>query len=432
MNTTVDQIYSQLPPPKRHAKRELTPEEVNLATWTSVITGRRGMDERAALEASIPTVLAADPATARILVVDDEPINVQVVAAFLEDAGYQNIRTFTNSVEALISVERDDFDVALLDVMMPQISGLDLLKQINESARHADVPVIILTASTERSLKSKALELGAADFLNKPFDPEELLARTENALIRKAHFDHIQSYARELEEQVQRRTAELVSSQMQLVHCLGRAAEYRDNETGLHVVRVGRFSSVIACELGLDAVMVRQIELAATLHDIGKIGLPDSILLKPGRLDPDELERMREHALLGEEIVSPARSRPSSHGVELTLADQLLYSFDSPLMRMAATIAATHHEKWDGSGYPHGLAGEDIPLEGRIVAVADVYDALSSKRPYKEAFPDEKCVAILEEGRGQHFDPTILDAFMARHDEIRQIAIHYTDDESIR
>jgi putative two-component system response regulator len=360
-----------------------------------------------------------DRTRARILVVDDEPINVEVLVAYLEDEGYSNIISYTDSVSLLMQLETIDFDVVLMDLMMPRVSGLDLLQQIHDSRRLRHIPSIVLTASTDRSTKRKAIDLGAADFLCKPFDPEELLSRVQNALIRKAHLDRIQNDKLDLMQRVEQRTAELVSSQIQLIQCLGRAAEYRDNDTGKHVIRVGRFSAILAEELGLDPVTVQRIEMAATLHDIGKLGVPDTVLLKPGRLTEEEMACIRSHAALGKAIITAQEDNLSDLDGHPT--------YVSPLLAMAAVIAGSHHERWDGSGYPDKLSGENIPLEGRIVAVADVFDALTTERPYKKAFSIEESVSIIEKGSGTHFDPAVVNAFMNRLPEIRQVCLRYQD-----
>ncbi|WP_437230482.1 HD domain-containing phosphohydrolase [Planctomicrobium sp. SH661] len=403
-------------------------QRADLLSMAAAITGIDVMQNSGMQDDSDP--FAVDRKTARLLVVDDEPINVDVVCAYLEDEGYSNILTYTDSVAALIALEHEQFDVALLDIMMPRISGLDLLQQMRDSRHLRHIPCIVMTASTDRSTKRSAIELGAADFLNKPFDPEELLSRTQNALIRKAHYDQMQVHARDLERQVTQRTAELVSSQIQLIHCLGRAAEYRDNDTGRHVLRVGRFSGIIADQLGLDKVAVQQIELAASLHDIGKLGVPDSILQKPGRLDPNEMVIMQQHAALGHAIIAPHTSSPFSIHDDNGAGDDLVDSFESPLLKLAATIAATHHERWDGSGYPYNMKGEDIPLPGRIVAVADVFDALSTRRPYKNAFPFDECVNMIRQGSGSHFDPAVVEAFLQRLPEIKLVYLRYQDQET--
>jgi putative two-component system response regulator len=240
--------------------------------------------------------------------------------------------------------------------------------------------------------------------------------------------DYLRQYAAALERQVQLRTLELAASRLELIHCLGRAAEYRDNGTGMHVVRVGRYAGIIARQLGLNAATVELIEQAAPLHDVGKIGIPDAILLKPGKLTEDEFDVIRQHCEFGKRIVDEMTSDDRRAMAAHAPADSPIVQVGrSPMLQMAARVALTHHEKWDGSGYPHGLAGEQIPLEGRITAVADVFDALSNKRPYKPAFPLERCFAMLEEGRGTHFDPRILDAFFARRKEVLRVRREYLE-----
>ena len=229
-----------------------------------------------------------------------------------------------------------------------------------------------------------------------------------NALLVKGHQD-------ELEARVRVRTAELEKVRQELIFCLARASEYRDNETGNHVVRVGCFAQIIGRELGLDQEHVEMLRQAATLHDLGKIGVPDAILLKPGKLTPAEFELMKKHAGFGKKICQPmSNDEMGAFTSHTTVGANIISGCTSPVLAMAATIALTHHERWDGTGYPLGLAGEDIPLDGRITAVADVFDALSSKRPYKPAFPLAKCFGILEDNRGTHFDPAVLDAFLAQ------------------
>ena len=287
----------------------------------------------------------------------------------------------------------------------------------------------MLTATEDHELKLSALELGATDFLRKPVDRTDLVPRVRNALSVKSFQDHLQVYAKELERQVQERTAELEASRLEVIYCLARAAEFRDNQTGRHVIRVGRYVGEIAKRLGLKAEEVSLLQLAAPLHDMGKIGIPDAVLLKPGRLDGAEFDRMKKHAEFGHDIVSTADgndwglfSEHTSRGAELMQASR------SPLLKLAASIAMTHHEKWDGSGYPKGLKGEAIPIEGRMTAVADVFDALGSKRTYKLASPLEKCLKMIREGRGSHFDPQIVDAFFEALPEITQIREQLTDD----
>ncbi len=294
----------------------------------------------------------------------------------------------------------------------------------------AYIPTLVCTAFDNVQVKLEALELGATDFLTKPINAAELVVRVRNALVVKAHHDHLKNYARELADQVRHRTAELAASRLELIHCLARAAEYRDNETGRHVIRVGRYAEIIARRMGLDPQFVELIEHAAPLHDMGKVGIPDMILLKPGTLSPEEFEMMQRHCIYGKRTFEPmSRDEWRMFKSHTFLGEMIMDVRSSPIITMAAKIALTHHEKWDGNGYPMGLSGEDIPLAGRITAVADVFDALSSKRPYKPAFPLERCFAIMEEGRGTHFDPKVLDAFLAAREDIVEIRMEYIDVE---
>lgn len=374
---------------------------------------------------------AVNVRNARIAIIDDEELNVRVVRKHLADAGYSNFLPITDSTQAIASIRADRPDLILLDIMMPEVSGLDILHLLSLEDRLRQIPVLILSASTEVELKRVCLELGVTDFLAKPVDPYELLPRVRNVLLSKHDRDQLAQHAEQLEEQVRQRTAELAASREEVVHCLARAAEYRDDDTGRHVVRVGKYVGVIAREMGFNESRVEVLELAAQLHDIGKIGVPDAVLRKPGKFEPDELERIRRHCAMGKDIISPLTSSDwkmlKSHA---NLGANLLNVASSPLLMLAARIAQTHHERWDGTGYPLGLQGEDIPIEGRMTAVADVFDALSTKRPYKPAFPREKCFAILNEGRGTHFDPTVLDAFFRRSAEIIEVQMDYMDMDS--
>ena len=286
----------------------------------------------------------------------------------------------------------------------------------------------MLTAAHDAETKVRSLELGASDFLGKPVDPSELIARVRNVLTVKAYHDQLDKYAQELEEQVRARTAELAMSRQELILSLARAAEFRDDDTGRHVVRVGRYVRAIAEELGMDEDDASMYEQAAQMHDVGKIGIPDSILLKPGKLEPHEYERMQKHCNYGKHVfeVMGAKEleviRRHTH-----FGGEILKISRSPILKLAHEIALSHHEHWNGGGYPLGLSGEDIPLGGRITAVADVFDALSTKRPYKPAFPREKCFDILEKESGKQFDPTVLEAFFARRRDIVQIQIEFAD-----
>ncbi|MDZ4821271.1 MAG: response regulator [Planctomycetota bacterium] len=360
----------------------------------------------------------------RIMLVDDEPINIKVAKKYLANAGFTEFYSTSNAAEALPMIIRNEPDVVLLDIVMPQFSGLDLLAAIRADSQMVHMPVVMLTAVEDRETKCQALELGATDFLSKPVDPSELVSRVRNLLGVKSHFDHMHHYAVELERKVNERTAQLEASHQDVIHCLARAGEFRDDDTGRHVLRVGRYAGVIARQLGWDEDSARRIEQAAQLHDIGKLGIPDAILSKPGKLTAEEFEMMQKHCGFGKSVFETISQREAMKLREHTdLGNHILGACGSPVLDLAAEIALTHHERWDGSGYPIGLAGKDIPISGRITAVADVFDALSTKRCYKPSFPLEKCLTILEEGRGKHFDPEVLDAFFAAREQILKVQI---------
>ncbi|MEK6258424.1 MAG: HD domain-containing phosphohydrolase [Planctomycetota bacterium] len=366
--------------------------------------------------------------TAKILVVDDEPINVKVCHKYLRELGYEQCLGVTDSTRAMATILTERPDLIILDVMMPVVSGVDLLRTIRAHEELAQLPVLILTAASDRTTKLTVLELGASDLLAKPIDPSELAPRVRNALTIKKYHDGLRDYAHTLEEAVRVRTADLEASRTDVIHCLARAVEYRDDHTGRHVERVGRYAGIIAEAMGLEAETCRMLQLAAQLHDVGKIGIADDVLLKPGRLTPEEYDRMQRHTLFGKKIVEQMSDRDwEKVRQHVQIGSKILEAPRSPLLAMAARIALTHHERWDGTGYPLGLAGEDIPLEGRITAVADVFDALSSRRPYKPAFSLDKCFEILQQERGSHFDPNAIDAFFSQRDRIVQAQIELAD-----
>ncbi len=374
---------------------------------------------------SVASLVDSPKSRAKIMIVDDERIIISVVRRFLQADGYRNFVEVTDPLQAMDSILREQPDLVLLDINMPQISGLDILKQKQGVESLKLTPFIVLSASQDREVKQQALELGAMDFLAKPVEQIELKLRVQNTLLVKQHFDHLSCYARDLEQKVKERTLLLERSREQILQCLARAAEYRDNETGRHVVRVGKYARVIAEQLQLPATFCAQIEMAAPLHDLGKIGIPDSILLSPGKLTCQEFEVMKQHCEIGRGILDPFAAEevellrnPNTNKADLPASMRL------PLLTMAARIAQTHHEKWDGTGYPLGLKGESIPIEGRITAVADVYDALCSQRPYKPEFRIEKALEIMLADRGTRFDPDVLDAFcvkIAKVERIRQL-----------
>ena len=387
---------------------------------------------RAPVDSSIVSKTKDFVRQAKVMIIDDEMLVIKVVKRYLSAEGYANFVTVNDSRQALEKIWEEQPDVILSDIHMPEVSGLDILRARQKDAKLTSIPVLILSGSSGDEVMREALELGATDFLAKPVDPYALSLRVQNALIVKSHHDHLASYALDLEEQVSRRVKQLEDSREQIVHCLARAAEYRDNETGEHIIRVGKYCRVIAEELGFPEKYCREIELGAQLHDVGKIGIPDSILLNPGRLTSEEFDVMKAHCGVGLEIMEPlsqqdgerVRSHASSGGF-------IMETVDSPMLQLAASIARTHHEKWDGTGYPEKLAGEAIPIEGRICCVADVFDALCSERPYKPKFPLKKCLEIMLSERGTRFDPKVLDAFFARFAEIEEIRQTYNDQTTV-
>ena len=362
------------------------------------------------------------------MIVDDEQLVIRVVRRFLQSEGYENFVTLTQSVGAIDLIESEQPDVVLLDVVMPTVSGLDILRARQDYPSLQLTPFIILSGNQDLEIKQEALENGAADFLAKPVEKFELTLRIKNALLLKKHYDDLASHAFNLEQEVVERTRQLERSREQILQCLARAAEYRDNETGRHVVRVGKYARVIAERLGLPKDFCTQLELAAQLHDLGKIGIPDSILLSPGKLSSEEFDVMKRHCEIGREILDPfAADEIESLRQNKSDPKRLPSNMRSPLLVLAAKIAQTHHEKWDGSGYPLGLKAEQIPIEGRITAVCDVYDALCSARPYKAGFAVEKALAMILAERGTRFDPRVLDAFMDQIIKIEKIRKVYSD-----
>lgn len=365
----------------------------------------------------------------RVLMVDDEP---RVLAGFrraLLGRGLEcELREAGNGREALEVLRREPIDVVLSDVQMPGMDGLELLQAIRAETAWETVQVVIVTGLDARDQKARAIELGASDLLTKPVSTAELQARLRNALQLKAYQDDLRARNAVLEEEVRRRTTEIAASRAEVVFRLAKAAELRDEETGLHVVRVGCYCRTIAQTLDLGAAFCDTIFLAGPLHDVGKIGIPDEILLKPGKLDPGEWTVMRRHTQIGAAILS---REPGAFEALLSSSGGLRSLVEprpeNPVLAMAADIAMAHHERWDGDGYPRGLAGNDIPLAARICAVADVYDALGSVRPYKPAYPEEQVLAIMADGRGSQFDPEVYDAFGDCLPELQALRRRFVD-----
>lgn len=344
--------------------------------------------------------------TAKILIVDDQAPNVVLLEKILQADGYDQVTATTDSRQVAELYARHHFDLVLLDLNMPYLTGFEVMQQLNELEPDNYVPILVLTALPDMKTRLRALESGARDFLTKPFDRLEVLSRIRNMLEVRMMHNQIRDQNRMLEEKVQERTRELADTRFEIIRRLGRAAEYRDNETGLHIVRMSKYSQLLGRAAGMSQTQSELLLNASPMHDIGKIGIPDSILLKPGKLDMDEWEVMKTHPVIGAEILS---------------------GHQSELMGMASQIALAHHEKWDGSGYPHGLQGEEIPLEARVVAVCDVFDALTTARPYKKAWPVEEAIAYIHDNSGKHFDPELVNLCPAILPEILLIRARYAE-----
>jgi putative two-component system response regulator len=328
---------------------------------------------------------------APILIVDDQPDIVQLLATILTLDGYRAVQTTTDPTRTLDLVLTLRPHLVLLDLSMPQMDGFAVMAQLRETLPpNQFLPILVLTADDSIATRRRALAGGATDFLTKPFDQIEVRLRVGNLLRTQALHLALLNQAETLEQQVRERTAELEQARLETLNSLALAAEYRDDATGQHTRRVAELSGRIASALGLPDDAIARLQRAAPLHDVGKIGIPDGILLKPDRLTVDERETMKNHTLIGAELLSVGRSGT---------------------LQLARQIALTHHERWDGYGYPAGLAGPDIPIEGRIVALADTWDALIHERPYKPAWPAEVALAEIAQLRGSQFDPVVVDAF---------------------
>ncbi|HYD68934.1 HD domain-containing phosphohydrolase [Azospirillum sp.] len=341
----------------------------------------------------------------RIVIVDDSVSSLAALEALVRAIPGCAPLPFARSAEALAWCLRNDSDLILLDYHMPPPNGLEFIAAYRREAAHPDVPVVMVTTSGSRDVRLRALHLGATDFLTKPVDESEFLARIRNLL--RLHQSHriLTTRSQWLAEEVARATCTLVQRERETILFLSRAAEHRDPETGDHLVRMAAYARIIAEGMGQPADFVELIHTAAPMHDVGKIGIPDHILLKTGRLTACEVAIMQQHTVYGHEILAGS---------------------SSPLLLLAAEIALSHHERFDGAGYPHGLRGGDIPLAGRITALADVFDALTSVRPYKEAWPVERARAYVLAESGAHFDPACVEAFRARWPEIREVAARYS------
>lgn len=365
----------------------------------------------------------------RVLFVDDEPNVLAAYRRLLRPQHQLWELDFCDCPQiAWEKLCRDHYDTVVTDLQMPGMSGFQLLERILDNPETREIPVVIVTGTGDMHSKARALEIGAMDLLSKPVSAEDLKARLGTVLRLKSCQDQLRSQNESLEQRVRQRTAELHASRMDIVWHLAKAAEFRDEDTGNHILRVGCYSRVVAEALGLGTGYTDDIFLASPLHDLGKISIPDEILRKPGRLTEEEWRIMSTHCQLGADILHQGRSMLLLYrrwgALPVGVASEM---FDNPLLVMASEIALAHHEKWDGSGYPKGLSGEDIPLSARIVAICDVFDALRSSRPYKRAYSLEKTLAILEQEKGRHFDPDVYDAFSASLDCILQIGNELSD-----
>lgn len=344
---------------------------------------------------------------ARILVVDDQPGNVRLLEVFLGEAGYRHVEGMTDPTLVLERLDSAPLDLLLLDMRMPVLDGLAVLSLLQEPIHQEGLQVIVLTAQTERETRLAALSLGARDYLVKPFDTDEVLCRIRNALESRFLYQDREGEAERLEELVAQRTEQLIETQFELVRCLARAGEFRDSDTGSHIFRVSIGCHLLAHAAGLPRQQTELIRYASMMHDIGKIGIADQLLLKPGKLTTEEFEQIKAHCQFGVDILG---------------------DYNADVTRMARKIAFTHHERWDGKGYPSGLRGEDIPIEGRITAIIDVYDALTSERPYKRALPADEALAIIRESAGTQFDPRLVEHFISIFPEFQKQMLRLSRD----
>jgi putative two-component system response regulator len=345
----------------------------------------------------------------QVLIIDDTEINLILFGALVKKLDQCHAHTFSDSRKALDWVERNIPDLVIVDYMMPELDGLEFIRLLRAMPGRQNVPILMITANDQREIRYQALDLGANDFLTKPVDTVEFLARARNMLNLNQARRNLADRAEWLADEVRKATIEILERERETVIRLSKAAEYRDPETGAHILRMAHFSKLIGRELGLSEEDQQLLLDAAPMHDIGKVGIPDKILLKPGRLDPEEFDVMKQHSMFGYELLKGSASK---------------------VLQAGAEIARGHHEKFDGSGYPLGLKGEEIPIFSRIVAVADVFDALTSERPYKRAWALDAAVDFLKSGSGSHFDPRCVDAFLSVWDEVLQVRDSHRDVET--
>jgi putative two-component system response regulator len=347
-----------------------------------------------------------------VMVVDDQPRNLRLFERLMQGKGFR-IQVFTNGIQALSAAERKPPDLVVLDINMPVLDGWEVNARLKQTPTLSEIPVLFLSGISDAHSKARAFASGGVDYITKPFQSEEVLARIETHLRLHGLKRQLAMHNRRLEERVKEQVAEISNSQRATITALAKLAESRDDDTGQHITRVQEFCRALALHLQdnspyshlISEAFIDDIYHASALHDVGKVGTPDAILLKPGKLTNEEFDIMKTHSIIGHEtLLKVSQAHPGNSMIE-----------------MGALIARHHHEKWDGRGYPDGLAGENIPLPARIMAIADIYDALGSKRPYKDPMPHEKCCAIIEEGRGTHLDPIVVDGFLTIKEEFLRL-----------
>ncbi|MEQ6340585.1 MAG: response regulator [Gammaproteobacteria bacterium] len=343
----------------------------------------------------------------KVLLTDDDPDHIALVQALLDKVDGCETQCFTVSADSLTWCETNVPDLVIVDYMMPEVDGMEFIRRFRGMAGKEVIPVIMVTSRNEVDVRHQALNIGATDFLTKPVDAIELSARVRNMLTIRRNQKQLANRAVWLAGEVEKATAGIVARERETIVRLSKAAEYRDPETGAHIIRMSHYARLIARSIGLSEEEQDLIQKAAPMHDIGKVGIPDNILLKPGRLEPDELKIMRQHAQIGHEILKDS---------------------DSPILRVAAQIALTHHERYDGTGYPHATKGDDIPIVGRITALADVFDALLSCRPYKKAWEMDRVLELINNETGKHFDPLCVDALFEDWDAVLEVGQRFRDD----
>ncbi|PKG37817.1 HD domain-containing phosphohydrolase [Psychromonas sp. Urea-02u-13] len=343
----------------------------------------------------------------KILICDDSVTNLFVITKLIETEISREVSVLTDPREVMNSLASEEYDLLLLDYEMPYLNGIDVMELVRKKYSQHELPILFITGAHDVETRNRALSRGANDFVHKPIDQVEIILRINNLLAITHSFKLQKNLNHELELRVEKRTQEINSFTDNLIDRLAIAGEMKDNDTAKHTFRVGEYSRILASGIGLPDDLVNMIKKTAPLHDVGKISISDHILLKPGKLTEAEFEIMKTHALAGE---------------------TLLAGDSSFLLKIASTIAGSHHEKWDGSGYPRGLAGESIPIEGRIVAIADVFDALVTKRPYKEPWPVKDALDYIAEQSGKYFDPELVAVFLSRADEFIHVMINANDE----